>query len=162
MVAGRYRTGNDDLLNRRINNGETPGEFYRNVYPLFVNKTVYEGLRKDDPDRRAMILTRSWFSGIQRYGAVTWSGDVSNDWETLRRQIAGGLGQMAAGLPWWTYDAGGFFRPSDQYTNKDYQERMLRWIQAGTFLPLMRIHGYMSQTEPWRYGEQVEHIVSDF
>lgn len=99
---------NDDLLNRRINNGETPGEFYRNVYPLFVNKTVYEGLRKDDPDRRAMILTRSGFSGIQRYGAVTWSGDVGNDWETLRRQIAGGLGQMAAGLPWWTYDAGGF------------------------------------------------------
>ena len=153
---------NDDLLNRRINNGKTPGEFYRNVYPLFVNKTVYEGLRKDDPDRRAMILTRSGFSGIQRYGAVTWSGDVGNDWETLRRQIAGGLGQMATGLPWWTYDAGGFFRPSDQYTNKDYQERMLRWIQAGTFLPLMRIHGYMSQTEPWRYGEQVEHIVSDF
>lgn len=55
-----------------------------------------------------MILTRSGFSGIQRYGAVTWSGDVGNDWETLRRQIAGGLGQMAAGLPWWTYDAGGF------------------------------------------------------
>lgn len=108
MVAGRYRTGNDDLLNRRINNGKTPGEFYRNVYPLFVNKTVYEGLRKDDPDRRAMILTRSGFSGIQRYGAVTWSGDVGNDWETLRRQIAGGLGQMATGLPWWTYDAGGF------------------------------------------------------
>lgn len=153
---------NDDLLNRRVNNGKTPGEFFRNVYPLFVNKTVYEGLRKDDPGRRAMILTRSGFSGIQRYGAVTWSGDVGNDWETLRRQIAGGLGQMATGLSWWTYDAGGFFRPSDQYTNKDYQERMLRWIQTGTFLPLMRIHGYMSQTEPWRYGEQVEHIISEF
>ncbi len=153
---------NDDLLNRRVNNGKTPGELFRNVYPLFVNKTVYEGLRKDDPGRRAMILTRSGFSGIQRYGAVTWSGDVGNDWETLRRQIAGGLGQMATGLPWWTYDAGGFFRPSDQYTNKDYQERMLRWIQTGTFLPLMRIHGYMSQTEPWRYGEQVEHIISEF
>ena len=152
---------NDDLLNRRVNNGKTPGEFFRNVYPLFVNKTVYEGLRKDDPGRRAMILTRSGFSGIQRYGAVTWSGDVGNDWETLRRQIAGGLGQMATGLPWWTYDAGGFFRPSDQYTSKDYQERMLRWIQTGTFLPLMRIHGYMSQTEPWRYGEQVEHIISE-
>ena len=153
---------NDDLLNRRVNNGKTPGELFRNVYPLFVNKTVYEGLRKDDPGRRAMILTRSGFSGIQRYGAVTWSGDVGNDWETLRRQIAGGLGQMATGLPWWTYDAGGFFRPSDQYTSKDYQERMLRWIQTGTFLPLMRIHGYMSQTEPWRYGEQVEHIISEF
>lgn len=153
---------NDDLLNRRVNNGKTPGEFYRNVYPLFVNKTVYEGLRKDAPYRRAMILTRSAFSGIQRYGAVTWSGDVGNDWETLPRQIAGGLGQMATGLPWWTYDAGGFFRPSDQYTDAGYQERMLRWIQAATFLPLMRVHGYMSQTEPWRYGEEVESIIARF
>lgn len=153
---------NDDLLNRRVNNGKVPGEFYRNVYPLFVNKTVYEGLRKDDAERRAMILTRSAFSGMQRYGAVTWSGDVGNDWETLRRQIAGGLGQMATGLPWWTYDAGGFFRPGDQYANKDYQELMLRWIQTGTFLPLMRVHGYMSQTEPWRYGQQVERVVSEF
>lgn len=153
---------NDDLLNRRINNGKMPGELYRNVYPLYVNKTVYEGLRKDDPERRAMILTRSAFSGIQRYSAVTWSGDVGNDWETLRRQIAGGLGQMATGLPWWTYDAGGFFRPANQYTDVDYQERMLRWIQVGTFLPLMRVHGYMSQTEPWRYGKQVEQVVSKF
>ncbi len=153
---------NDDLLSRRINNGKTPGELYRNVYPLMVNKTVYEGLRNDDPDRRAMILTRSAFSGIQRYGVVTWSGDVGNDWETLRRQIAGGLGQMATGLPWWTYDAGGFFRPSDQYTDPAYQERMLRWIQAGTFMPLMRVHGYMSQTEPWRYGETVENIVTKY
>lgn len=39
---------------------------------------------------RAMILTRSGFSGMQRYAAATWSGDVGNDWETLRRQIAGG------------------------------------------------------------------------
>lgn len=55
-----------------------------------------------------MIFTRSGFSGMQRYAAATWSGDVGHDWETLRRQIVGGLGQMATGLPWWTYDAGGF------------------------------------------------------
>ena len=106
---------NDDLQNRRINREQTPGEVYRNVYPMYVSKTIYEGLRQDDPDRRAMIFTRSGFSGMQRYAAATWSGDVGHDWETLRRQIVGGLGQMATGLPWWTYDAGGFFRPGDQY-----------------------------------------------
>lgn len=153
---------NDDLLGRKINKGTIPGELYRNIYPLFVSRTVYEGLRKDDPRRRAMILTRSGFSGMQRYAAATWSGDVGNDWETLRRQISGGLGQMATGLPWWTYDIGGFFRPADQYTNTDYQERLLRWMQAGTFLPLMRMHGYMSNTEPWRYGTQVEHIAAKY
>lgn len=117
---------NDDLQNRRINSGRMPGELLRNVYPMYVNKTVYEGLRKDDPDRRALILTRSGFSGMQRYAAATWSGDVGHDWETLRRQIAGGLSQMATGLPWWTYDAGGFFRPSNQYTNTEFHEQFLR------------------------------------
>lgn len=119
---------NDDLQNRRINREQTPGEVYRNVYPMYVSKTIYEGLRQDDPDRRAMIFTRSGFSGMQRYAAATWSGDVGHDWETLRRQIVGGLGQMATGLPWWTYDAGGFFRPGDQYTNTGYHEQLIRWI----------------------------------
>ena len=67
---------NDDLQNRRINREQTPGEVYRNVYPMYVSKTIYEGLRQDDPDRRAMIFTRSGFSGMQRYAAATWSGDV--------------------------------------------------------------------------------------
>lgn len=153
---------NDDLQNRRINREQTPGEVYRNVYPMYVSKTIYEGLRQDDPDRRAMIFTRSGFSGMQRYAAATWSGDVGHDWETLRRQIVGGLGQMATGLPWWTYDAGGFFRPGDQYTNTGYHEQLIRWIQVGTFFPLMRVHGYMSNTEPWRYGEKVEHIIARY
>jgi len=148
---------NDDLAGRRIGKDRIPGEFYRNVYPLKVNSTMYAGLKtisKDEPS----ILTRSAFSGIQRYGVVTWSGDVGNDFGTLRREIAGGLGQMATGLPWWTFDAGGFFRPGDQYTNEEYQERMIRWIQTACFLPFMRVHGYMSQTEPWRYSKQTQDI----
>lgn len=147
---------NDDLKGRRIGPDQIPAEWYRNVYPLKVVRTVYKGLRRDQPDRLPVILTRSSFSGIQRYGAVTWSGDVGNDWETLRRQIAGGLGQMAAGLPWWTYDAGGFFRPGDQYTDPAYQERMIRWIQAAVWLPFMRVHGYQSHTEPWEYSPDTQ------
>ena len=135
---------NDDLEGRKVWNGTLPGEMVRNVYPLLVCKTVYEGSHN-------FILTRSGFPGIQRYGAALWSGDVGNDWETLRRQIVGGLGLMSTGIPWWTYDAGGFFRPGNQYTDKDYQERMIRWIQTSVFLPLMRVHGYMSNTEPWNY-----------
>lgn len=153
---------NDDLVVRRVNGGKWEGELVRNIYPLFVNKTVYEGLRKDDPDRRAFILTRSGFSGMQRYAAATWSGDVGHDWETLRRQIAGGLNYMASGLPWWTYDAGGFFRPGDQYTNEAYKECFIRWLQTATFLPLLRVHGYMSNTEFWNYGETVEKIARQY
>ena len=149
---------NDDLAGRRVNNGCWSGEQVRNVYPLLVNKTVYEGLK--EAGKEPVILTRCGFPGIQRYGSAMWSGDVGNDWETFRRQITAGLGMQAAGIPWWTYDAGGFFRPMDQYTNQDYIERMLRWIETSVYLPLMRVHGYMSNTEPWNYGEEAKAIIT--
>ena len=149
---------NDDLAGRRVNNGKWRGEEVRNVYPLLVNKTVYEGLI--EAGRAPMILTRCGFPGIQRYGSALWSGDVGNDWETFRRQIVAGLGVQAAGVPWWTYDAGGFFRPGNQYTNQDYIERMLRWIETSVYLPLMRVHGYMSNTEPWNYGDEAKQIIA--
>lgn len=153
---------NDDLHGRRIGSDSLPGDFYRNVYPLMVNRTMYGGLKSVKSGEEPVILTRSAFSGMQKYGVVTWSGDVGNDFETLRRQIVGGLGQMSAGLPWWTFDAGGFFRPGDQYTNAAYQERLIRWVQVAAFLPFMRVHGYMSQTEPWRYDSETLRIITDF
>ncbi len=146
---------NDDLLGRRTHAGA--GAARRNVYPLLVSRTVYEGLRRDAPDRRAFILTRSAFPGQQRYASATWSGDIGNSWETLRRQVAAGLDFVVTGLPWWTTDTGGFFRPGpDQYTSGEYRERFLRWLQFSTFTPLMRVHGYQTDTEPWRYGETFE------
>ena len=149
---------NDDLMGRRVNNGKWAGEDVRNIYPLLVNKTVYEGLY-NETNQRPMILTRCAFPGIQRYGSAMWSGDVGNDWETFRRQITAGLGMQAAGIPWWTYDAGGFFRPGNQYTDQAYIERMLRWIETSVFLPLMRVHGYMSNTEPWNYGSEAQKAI---
>jgi alpha-D-xyloside xylohydrolase len=150
---------NDDLVGRRVGNGKYPGELFRNVFPLLVNHYVYNGWRTNDSLHRPMILTRSGFPGIQRYGVAMWSGDVGNDWQALRRQLTAGLGLMATGMPWWTYDAGGFFRPDNQYADAGYIERMNRWIQASVFLPLMRVHGYMSDTEPWRYGSEAEAVI---
>ena len=150
---------NDDLAGRRVNNGRWTGEQVRNIYPLLVNKTVYEGLV--EAGREPMILTRCGFPGIQRYGSALWSGDVGNDWQTFSRQITAGLGVQASGIPWWTYDAGGFFRPRNQYTDSAYIERMLRWIETSIYLPLMRVHGYMSNTEPWNYGDEAKQIIAE-
>jgi alpha-D-xyloside xylohydrolase len=38
---------------------------------------------------------------------------------------------------------------------------MLRWIELSVYLPLMRVHGYMSNTEPWNYGEEAHRIITD-
>lgn len=146
---------NDDLVGRRTHAGA--GEKLRNYYPLLVSRTVYEGQRKDAPGTRVFILTRSAFPGQQRFASATWSGDVGHDWEALRRQIPAGLNYVVTGLPWWTTDTGGFFRPGPgQYADPDYHERFLRWLQYSTFTPLQRVHGYQTDTEMWRYGARVE------
>jgi alpha-D-xyloside xylohydrolase len=142
---------NDDLHNRTIYLGS--GDEYRLVYPLFATGTVYDGSRKDEPEKRVMILSRSAFLGEQRYSVATWSGDIGNGWDTLRRQVPAGLDYSASGLPYWTTDTGGFFRPGrTQYTDPAYRERFIRWLEFSTFSPLMRVHGYMTNTEPWNYG----------
>jgi alpha-D-xyloside xylohydrolase len=152
---------NDDLHGRTVHTGS--GEDVRLLFPLMVNRTVYEGLRKDQPDKRVMILTRNAFLGQQRYASSVWSGDVGNNFETLRREITAGLDYSASGLPYWTTDTGGFFRPGkSQFTDPAYHERLIRWFEFSTFSPLLRIHGWLTPTELWLYGPQVESVTRKY
>ncbi|WP_345954350.1 TIM-barrel domain-containing protein [Mucilaginibacter sp. PAMB04168] len=146
---------NDALTGKQTYLG--PGNFYRLTYPLFVSKAVYEGQRRSDPQKRVAILTRSAFAGQQRYGTINWSGDIGWSWDTYKRQIVAGLNYNMTGMPYWTTDIGGFFRPGrSQYTDPQYHDLLTRWFQWGTFNPIFRVHGYQSETEPWKYGEAVE------
>jgi len=134
-----------------------PGDKYRLTYPLFVSKTVYEGQRAASPEKRVSILTRSAFAGQQRYGTINWSGDIGSTWDAYVRQIPAGLNYTATGMPFWTTDIGGFFRPEKtQYGDPAYQELLVRWFQWGTFNPVMRIHGYKTETEIWKFGKDAE------
>jgi alpha-D-xyloside xylohydrolase len=146
---------NDALVGKQTYFG--PGDFYRLTYPLFVSKAVYEGQRAADPSKRVTILTRSAFPGQQRFGTINWSGDIGWNWDVLKRQIVAGLNYNLTGMPYWTTDIGGFFRPGrGQYTDEKYHEILTRWFQWGTFNPIFRMHGYQTETEPWKYGEKVE------
>jgi alpha-D-xyloside xylohydrolase len=146
---------NDGLKSKKTYLGL--GDFYRLTYPLFVSQAVYEGQRKTTSEKRVCILTRSAFLGQQKYGIINWSGDIGGNWYTYKRQIVAGLNYTITGFPYWTTDIGGFFRPgSSQYTDKNYHELLTRWFQWGALNPIFRIHGYQSETEPWKYGQQVE------
>jgi len=146
---------NDALKGTRTHIGA--GDFYRLTYPLMVSRAVYEGQREATSDKRVCILTRSAFSGQQRYGIINWSGDIGGTWDTFKNQIVAGLNYTITGFPYWTTDIGGFFRPGNsQYTDEKYHELLTRWYQWGTFNPIFRIHGYQTETEPWKYGQKVE------
>jgi alpha-D-xyloside xylohydrolase len=138
------------------------GNSVRNAYPLYVTKAIYEGQRSTTDRKRVVILTRSAFAGQQRNAAASWSGDISGNWITLRRQIAAGLSFSMSGLPYWTTDIGGFFRPEDQYTSEKYRELLVRWFEYGAFCPIFRVHGYKSNAELWNYGPDVERVLTQY
>ncbi len=136
-----------------------------NAYSLAHSEGIYTGQRAATADKRVFNLTRSAFLGQQRYGTVTWSGDISATWETLRRQIADGLNFAATGMPYWTNDIGGFFvarRPdlwfwAGEYdtgvADLGYRELYVRWFQYAAWLPVFRSHGTDTPREVWRFGE---------
>ncbi|HKW17973.1 MAG TPA: TIM-barrel domain-containing protein [Terriglobales bacterium] len=138
------------------------GESVRNAYPLYVTKAIYEGQRSTTNKKRVVILTRSAFTGQQRNAAASWSGDITANWVTLKRQISAGLNFSMSGLPYWTTDVGGFFRPEDQYTSSTYHELLIRWFQYGSFCPIFRVHGYKSNAELWNYGPEVEKVLTEY
>src|SRR5215213_6572796 len=145
---------NDALTGKQTYFG--PGDFYRLSYPLFVSKAVYDGQRATDPSKRVTILTRSSFPGQQRFGTINWSGDIGWNWDTFKRQIVAGLNYSLTGMPYWTTDIGGFFRPGrSQYTDPKYHDILTRWFQWSTFNTIFRMHGYQTETEPWKYGDTV-------
>ncbi len=139
-----------------------PGTNVRNAFPLFETSAVYQGQRATTEDKRVVILSRSAYAGQQRNGTISWSGDISANWETLRRQIPAGLSFGISGFPYWTTDIGGFFRPADQYTSAEYHELLVRWFQFGAFCPIFRIHGFRSETEMWKYGPEVEKVLRQY
>lgn len=139
-----------------------------NAYSLVHSQGMYEGQRAVTEEKRVVNLTRSAYPGQVRYGTVTWSGDVTARWETLRKQIPAGLNFTVTGSPRWTFDIGGFFvnqKPemwfwdgayADGCDDCGYRELFVRWFQVGAFLPMFRAHGTDCPREVWRFGKPGE------
>jgi len=141
---------------------------YINAYSLLHSQGIYEGQRSVTQDQRVTNLTRSAYLGQQRYGTITWSGDIAANWTTMHNQIAAGLNFCVTGMPFWTLDVGGFFvgntpKPwfwcgdfNDGCADLGYRELYTRWMQWATFLPIMRSHGTDTPREVWRFGNPGE------
>lgn len=131
------------------------GDFtrYLNPYTLMTTQGTHDGQRATS-NKRVFTLTRSAWAGAQRTAAASWSGDIHASWDTLRKQISGGVNVTVTGNPYWTQDTGGFFvqraYPAGE-KNPSYRELFARWFQYGAFNPIMRVHGTDVEREPYLF-----------
>jgi len=131
-------------------NGKT-GRVMHNLFPLLYNRTVFEVIKEFQ--ERPVVWGRSGYAGSQRY-PVQWSGDPLTDFKSLAATIRGGLSYGLSGIPFWTFDLGGF-------KGNPTVEVYLRWTQVGLLLSHSRFHGTTPRL-PWYYGEQAMEIVRDY
>ena len=135
----------------------------KNAFPLMTNRGIYEHQRaanknnRSMPEKRSVQMTRSGTFGIQHYATFSWSGDIKASWEEMKNQIPSGLNFTLCGIPFWNTDLGGFFYWDYEQSPKNpaVQELQTRWMQWGTFMPLMRNHCSSPMvSEIYAFGQQ--------
>ncbi len=119
-----------------------------NTYPVGYAKGFYDGL-KEAGETEILSLVRCAWAGSQKYGVLTWSGDVHSSFRSMQEQLQAGLNMCVAGIPWWTSDIGGFLGGNIQ--DDDFRELLVRWFAWGCFCPVFRMHGERS---PWYEREE--------
>ena len=119
-----------------------------NVYPIGYAKGFYDGL-KAEGETDIMSLVRCAWAGSQKYGVLTWSGDIYSSFRSMREQLQAGLNIGMAGIPWWTSDIGGFL--GGDISDPAFKELLVRWFEWGAFCPVFRMHGERS---PWYEREE--------
>ena len=89
--------------------------------------------------------------------SIHFTGDTYATWPMLDFQIRMTAAEGAGiGLPYVSHDIGSFLGerlPSDMY---------VRWVQFGTFQPILRLHSDHGYRLPWQYGPRAERIASGF
>lgn len=131
-----------------------------NAYSLMHSKGIYENQRQCSENKRVFILSRTGFTGQQKYASAVWNGDTYCSWEVFKRQIPAGINYCLSGLPYWGTDIGGFSGGNN--SDPDFREMYIRWFQFGTFTPIFRAHGTGSYREIWQFGEEAENIMHDY
>lgn len=129
-------------------NGETASQFH-NAYGNEWSRIIYEGLRKDFPDMRPLLMMRGGTAGLQRYSVFPWTTDVSRSWGGFKPQVNLMLSSGMSGLAYMSSDLGGF--AVDPEHPRD-EELYVRWVQMGAFTPSMRTHA-QQQPEPYHYPD---------
>lgn len=150
-----------------------------NIYPVMYAKGFYDGL-KQVGEKEIMNLVRCAWAGSQKYGTLTWSGDIHSSFRAFREQLQAGLNMGLAGIPWWTSDIGGFVGGDGKDPN--FVELLVRWFEWGAFCPVFRLHGERlpyydreqefidgvrtfssgQDNEIWSFGPEAEAIMSKF
>jgi hypothetical protein len=93
--------------------------------------------------------------------AIAFTGDAWGTWNTLAQEVALTPDEATIGEPYVSDDIGSFLGPPPQGT-QDPADLYDRWVQFGTFQPILRLHSNNEERLPWQYPQPVRSITEAF
>ena len=93
--------------------------------------------------------------------AIAFTGDAWGTWNTLAQEAALTPSEATIGQPYVSDDIGSYLGgphsapqvPADLYA---------RWVQLGTFQPILRLHSANGNRLPWQFPQPVRGIADNF
>ena len=101
-----------------------------NYYSYFQAMATHDSMKENV--KEPFILTRSGYTGIQKYAAM-WTGDNESSYDDLLLQMRMVMSLGISGMPYVGCDLGGFMGYSDL-------ELLCRYYEMALFFPLYRNH----------------------
>ncbi len=127
-----------------------------------------------DRGQRGFVLARIGGSNAdpeEVYPAGPWSGHTSTiaftgdawgTWNTLSRQAELTPAEATIGEPYVSDDIGSYLGPPPTQSGADPPDLYDRWVQLGTFQPILRLHSNDEDRLPWQYPAPVSTITENF
>lgn len=137
-----HMTTDGDILQHR---------WIHNAYGALQQRATFQGLlRRDRGQQRPFLLSRSFFFGSQRYGAVA-SGSNHAKFEDVELSVNMLLSLGISGLPFAGHDVPG-------YAGVPEDDLFVQFYQLGVYYPFFRANsekGY-EMREPWLQSPRVQ------
>lgn len=109
-------------------NQDVRGKEEKNLYPAQYEKAYEEFIGND-----RVLFSRAGYLGAQTT-PMHWAGDQMSKFSELQSVLRGGLSLSLCGVPFWSFDIGGFAGPMPS------KELYLRATALGAFVPAMQWH----------------------
>jgi alpha-glucosidase (family GH31 glycosyl hydrolase) len=151
------------------NPGVTPDSWINHLY-------AQEMANKNE---RGFVLSRtgsSYQNPDEVYPAGPWSGHTSTlaftgdtwgTWNTMAFQVQLAADESSIDEPYVSDDIGSFLGPPPGSGNNpadasDDPDVYARWVQLGTFQPILRLHSSAGNRLPWDYPQPADDISASF
>ena len=141
-MSNTHMTSDGDILQHR---------WIHNAYGALQQRATFQGLlRRDRGQQRPFLLSRSFFFGSQRYGAVA-AGSNHAKFEDVELAVNMMLSLGVSGMVNTGHDVPG-------YTGVPYDDLFVQFYQLGPYMPFFRANSEkgFEMREPWLQSPRVQ------